>query len=555
MTPTISEDAVEHGEVFTRRWVVDLILDLAGYTPEKDLAAMAAVEPACGTGAFLGPMVKRLAASMKAQGREDLADAADAIRVFDLIDRNVKASRVLAASVLVAEGWTRGEAEAVAEKWVATGDYLLREADERSADFVLGNPPYIRYDDIPAEMMAAYRRAAPTMASGRGDIYLGFIEHGLRCLAPDGRLGFIVADRWMRNSYGRLLREYVSREWAMDVSITMHDVDAFEDDVSAYPAIVVLRRGKQGRAVVADTTHRFSETDASAVLKWTRAKRPKPVVSDRYAIAALPHWFSGTDLWPSGSPAVLAMIEHLNDQFAPLQDPTTGTKVGIGVATGADGVYVTRDPDVAEDDRMLKLVMSRDIVSGHLRWSGHYLVNPWLPDGSLARLNEFPRMRDYFTGHTASLRKRNIARRSGDDGWFRTIDKVTHALTERPKLLLSDMTMSARPVLDEGGHYPHHNLQYIVSDSWDLRVLGGLLLSDVTTATVGAYCVKMRGGTLRFTAQYLRRIRVPELGSISAEDQAALAKAFETRDTAAATKLAVRLYGLTDAMAAAIRRS
>jgi adenine-specific DNA-methyltransferase len=42
-----------HGEVFTQQWVVELILDLAGYTPDRDLADLLAVEPACGGGAFL----------------------------------------------------------------------------------------------------------------------------------------------------------------------------------------------------------------------------------------------------------------------------------------------------------------------------------------------------------------------------------------------------------------------------------------------------------------------------------------------------------------------
>lgn len=28
--PSVPEEVVEHGEVFTRRWVVDLILDLVG---------------------------------------------------------------------------------------------------------------------------------------------------------------------------------------------------------------------------------------------------------------------------------------------------------------------------------------------------------------------------------------------------------------------------------------------------------------------------------------------------------------------------------------------
>ncbi len=38
----------EFGEVFTRRWVVDLILDLVGYTDDRDLASLKALEPACG---------------------------------------------------------------------------------------------------------------------------------------------------------------------------------------------------------------------------------------------------------------------------------------------------------------------------------------------------------------------------------------------------------------------------------------------------------------------------------------------------------------------------
>ena len=42
------DESGQHGEVFTRRWVVELILDLAGFTADRDLAAMVAVEPSCG---------------------------------------------------------------------------------------------------------------------------------------------------------------------------------------------------------------------------------------------------------------------------------------------------------------------------------------------------------------------------------------------------------------------------------------------------------------------------------------------------------------------------
>jgi hypothetical protein len=111
------------------------------------------------------------------------------------------------------------------------------------------------------------------------------------------------------------------------------------------------------------------------------------------------------------------------------------------------------------------------------------------------------------------------------------------------------MKLTIHPVLDEGGWYPHHNLYYVVSDTWDLRVLGGLLLSRVAQAFIEAYAVKMRGGTLRFQAQYLRRIRVPQPESISPEDCAALADAFTRRDRDAATEAALRAYGINTPLA------
>ena len=90
-TWTIDPDGT-HGEVFTRRWVVDLILDLAGYRAAEDLGASLIVEPACGTGAFLVPIVERLAESCTRHGRS-LADSGQAIRAFDVLARNVDTAR------------------------------------------------------------------------------------------------------------------------------------------------------------------------------------------------------------------------------------------------------------------------------------------------------------------------------------------------------------------------------------------------------------------------------------------------------------------------------
>lgn len=537
------DPTAEHGEVFTREWVVDLILDLVGYSADRDLAGLVAVEPACGTGAFLGPLVRRLSASCRAHGRP-LADARCALQAYDLLARNIAEARTLVRGLLVADGWGDREVGEVLEAWLQVGDYLLAPDEGSSADFVVGNPPYIRLEEIPDARMRAYRDACRTM-TGRSDVYVGFFEVALRSLRPGGRLGFICADRWMRNQYGRHLRHVVSRRFAVELVMSMHDVDAFEERVSAYPAVTVMRRGEQGVAVIADTTARFGASDAREVLEYVQGAHATPVVNDHYEIAKVPHWFAGDDSWPAGGPQRIAMIEDLADRFGSLEDLRTGTRVGIGVATGADEVFITKTPPDVEDDRLLPLAMARDLSTGRLAWSGNYLVNPWLADGSLVNLRDYPRLRKYLEANKGKLAKRHVAEKAPAN-WYRTIDKVDGKLTAHQKLLIPDMRMNIHPVLDEGTAYPHHNLYYVVSDTWDLRVLGGLLLSRVAQAFIEAYAVRMRGGTLRFQAQYLRKIRVPQPSDLSPEDRDGLVMAFEKRDVAAATSIALRLYGLEE---------
>ncbi|MCY3893273.1 MAG: hypothetical protein OXF65_08235 [Acidimicrobiaceae bacterium] len=241
---------------------------------------------------------------------------------------------------------------------------------------------------------------------------------------------------------------------------------------------------------------------------------------------------------------MLQLLSDLESRFRPLEDPRTRTRVGIGVATGCDEVYIPEAQPAVEDGRLLPLLTAKDIASGETDWSGRCLINPW-DDGRLVDLAEYPRLAAYFQAHASRLRRRHVAQRQPNT-WYRTIDRVTPGLLERPKLLLPDIKSTAHPVLDVGRYYPHHNLYYVVSDTWDLEVLGGLLLSDVANLFVGAYCVKMRGGTYRFQAQYLRKIRVPQPTELTATDEEDLRAAFRIRDVGAATCAAARVYGLVD---------
>jgi hypothetical protein len=65
------------GAIFTRREVVDFLLDLSGYTHDRPLHALRLLEPSFGGGDFLLPAVERLLAGWKDSG--DVRDPVEAL--------------------------------------------------------------------------------------------------------------------------------------------------------------------------------------------------------------------------------------------------------------------------------------------------------------------------------------------------------------------------------------------------------------------------------------------------------------------------------------------
>ncbi|MDR0309052.1 MAG: Eco57I restriction-modification methylase domain-containing protein [Coriobacteriales bacterium] len=530
-----------NGVVFTKEWIVELMLDCCGYTSDKNLAASLIIEPSCGQGAFLIPIVRRLIASTKKYSC-NIADLYDSIRAFELDEQHIKECWTMLFQLLINEGIDIQTAEKLLDCWLVNSDFLLCETF-RKADYVIGNPPYIRGTEIDRVLREKYIRACKTMTAGT-DIYVGFIETGLRYLKPNGVLNFICADRWMHNAYGKKLRKLVSENYSVDIILKMPDVDAFNTEVSAYPAIIQISKTPQSIAASASMTELFTEESVPELIDWLHNGAGNSCLKQTFSGYWHKSWFRTDDVWPVTSPDVITLLEKLNSQYHPLQNKTTETQVGIGVATGRDDVFILHDPTLVEKCLLLPLVTSAQTRSGRIEGEKVWLFNPWDNSGNLIDIEQYPLARKYLESHQESLRSRHVAKKSCEKSWYRTIDKVYPGLVNMPKLLIQDMKSYIQPILDKGDYYPHHNLYWITSEQWDLEVLGGLLISDVARMTVGAYCVKMRGGTLRLQAQYLRKIRLPEPSAIDFKLQAELVDAFRNDDRSKASEAAMQAYDL-----------
>lgn len=520
------------GVVYTKRWVVELILDLAGFTVDKPLWKMKALEPSCGDGSFLSVMTERIAVSAIRDKAFRLDEIRDCVIAFDTSEASVAASRAVVASTLEDHGFDSADAAAAARQWIQCEDYLL--SAPLAVDFVVGNPPYVRASDLPRFQREKYCSLYQTMTMGC-DLYVAFIQRGLMDLRADGKLCFICADRWLQNQYGTALRKFVASEYHISAVIKMHDVDAFEKQVSAYPATILLDKSS-GAVRYANCNGDFNEDGVDNLLEWMLSGY-SDYSCPSFEAGFIPMLRDGS-IFPLTSPKKVRMVLELSDRFPPLEE--AGVKLGIGLATGRDSVFISDKRDLVEPERMLPVFNMRDWRRGK-RDKQRWLINPWDTDGGLICLDDYPLTKKYFEDNRESLATRHVAKKNPSN-WFRTIDKPKWELLGTPMLLFPDMAGKAEPVYSNGSKYPCHNCYWLISDDWDLKVLGGLLMSEIAESFIDALGVKMRGGTLRFQAQYLRLIHVPLYSDLKLDVREALRAAFECGDRDAATKAAEKAY-------------
>ena len=531
--------AESRGAIFTRVEVVDFILDLVGYTADQPLWKLRLLEPSFGGGDFLLPIVGRLLTAWRAAKNTGSAldDLGAAIRGVELHRETFRKTRAAVIALLTKEGLAATTAAALADRWLTLGDFLLAPW-EGQFDFVVGNPPYVRQELIPAPLLAEYRGRYPTMYD-RADLYIPFIERSLSLLSNGGSLGFICADRWMKNRYGGPLRGLVAEQFHLKIYVDMVDTPAFHSDVIAYPAITIIRREAPGATRIA---HRPA-IDRATLTTLATALRVRTLPKAAGPVRELERVTVGSEPWLFEPLDQMELIRRLEQHFPSLE--AVGCKVGIGVATGADKAFIGAFADLdVEEDRKLPLVTTSDIQSGQVQWRGLGVINPFAAGGGLVDLQAYPRLRGYLEARKAVIAGRHCAQKSPAN-WYRTIDRITPALAKRPKLLIPDIKGAAHIVFESGKLYPHHNLYFVTSEAWDLRALQAVLLSVVTRLFMVTYSTKMRGGFLRFQAQYLRRLRLPLWRDVPKPLRAELIEAATQRDVQACNRAVFTLYGLS----------
>lgn len=219
------------------------------------------LDPACGSGLFLLKAYEILADCwQRANGEFDKKDAKHVLEEC-LFGIDIDQRAVSATKTHLLQKASLSESDSVSlDKNIVVGDALSfahpstlipmhnHAADELSAggifskhsfDCIVGNPPYVRIQNTPADKRECYTSSYAT-AAGRFDISTLFIELSEYFLKEKGRFGFIVSNKVLSTAGAKGLRRFLLTQFNLEEIVDLADTKLFA--AAVLPMILIASR-------------------------------------------------------------------------------------------------------------------------------------------------------------------------------------------------------------------------------------------------------------------------------------------------------------------------
>jgi hypothetical protein len=432
-----------------------------------------------------------LAAEQEVRGR--IAERLDIARSRDLFGQRRGADHELRAALADARAELRvirsARRSIVSGREVPWFHYQSHFADvfvSGGFDLVVGNPPWLRAEDIPPDtrrrLAGRYRwwRSAGAAFGHRPDLAVAFVERSLELAAPQGVVALLVPAKLASATYGVTARHELAASTTLThvADLTASPAAAFEATV--YPLALVARKAAPPAG------HRVHATLSGSTGRSVR----------QASLRGGGPWI----LSPNRQQSIIARLlrEH----------PSVADRVScqLGVKTGANRVFLD-PPETVEPSLLRWAVRGRDVRPFQAHPS-HRLLWTHGPDGApLKRVP--PGAATHLRLHDAALRAR--ADYAGGPPWalFRT-----KAATARHRLVWADLARRLTACAlggERDADLIPLNTCYVapVRSEADAARLAAWLNSSWIGVIARCGAVPAAGGFYRFTAAAIARLPLP----------------------------------------------
>jgi len=552
--PAKKERRKEHGIYYTPKFITDYIVrETVGQFlkenadfPDK-LHNIKILDPACGSGSFLirayDELLRYRAKELnkpldKLDQGERLPILTNSIFGVDLDKQAMEITRLnlllrslahreplpfLGDNIKQGNSLVSGTDEEL-EKYLCTGwknqhafnwqDKFAGVMDKGGFDIVIGNPPYIRQEQL-SEFKPLWQRNFECY-DGVADIYVYFFERGLQLLKEGGFLAYISPNKYFRSGYGKKLREFLSTKTTIEQIIDFGDAPVF--DAITYPSIIVLRKSppRQNEARI------FTWNPAEQIEKFSIVVASNSSTLSQKELTA--------DSWHLESKSTLNLLEKLRKAGKPLGDYVDG-KFYYGIKTGLNEAFIvdrtTRDRLIAEHSSSVEVLKpflrGKDIKRWSINFDEQYLLFiPWhFPlhdDANIIGASEQAEQvfrQNYLAIYKHLLNfKTNLSSRNEEETgiryeWY----ALQHCAAtywkefEQPKIVWGNLAVEPKFAFAQAGFYVNAPANIIVSGS---KYLLGVLNSRVTQYLVSQSAAERQGGYLEYKPMYISPLAIPE---------------------------------------------
>ncbi len=369
---------------------------------------------------------------------------------------------------------------------VASGRIQHRERTEDGSagfDAIVGNPPYVRQETL--KPLKPHLKETFQTYDSTNDLYVFFQEIEIRNLRAQGRMGMIVANKWMRSGYGQSLRGYLRRV-AQPLEVIDFGHSPIFPDADTFPCILLVAK----RPSPLTKNARTADDEEMVACEVPRDRWSSNMDLIGYVNTA--HYLIPTKLlrdegWSLEVPEVQALLEKIRGAGVPLRE-YAAAKPLRGVLTGLNEAFIidatTRDRLVRADVKSQKvirpLLRGRDAARWKNRDSGSYLITipssenvdwPWSEANSKAEevfRKTYPAIFSHFLPFKADLIKRQD---QGRYYWeLRSCDYMQEF--DKPKIIWQEIQFHSWYCWDDQGSIVNNKVFFVPTS--DLALLGVL---------------------------------------------------------------------------------
>ena len=399
----------ELGKFYTPKWISDIILDKV--LPE-DMSNIKVCDPSCGDGAFLVNLAHRIC--FRYPDEHAAASRLRNIYGFDIDEEAVEVCKDRLNSVLnkyfvgFQIDWNLHHIDATdKDAWENYKGYF---------DVVVGNPPYVRIQNLTGEAKDNIKRFDWKFLKGNTDLYLLFFEYGMDLLKEGGILSYISPNSWMKTAAGKPLRNYL---YTKDIEFLydFKDYQVFKG-LNTYLAIVGVRKTDNAKG---------KDTAECAVLDNINTDSNYELV--KHNNWSLVHKDDISCIKRNKGDVNLRSVADIN----------------VGIQTLADSVFIMGKDEARERD--IEEGILRDIVKVSVMNEGYdigdrVIIYPYHPNGNEMNLEEisvrFPRAYSYLVSKQETLKARDKGKKVNYE-WYHYGRKISILRTVKGGIITSGM--------------------------------------------------------------------------------------------------------------------